>query len=237
VAGATGLVALSALTGCQTTQDAAARIAVRNARILDSRHPVQVSQANPDVKVLKTAVVTDGDGTAVLARFRNTGKRALNDLPVSVTVRSASGKSVRLTQRPVSYFQGHAPALAPDETATWVFTTKNKDAKGARSAKVVVGLPQKPPAVASDVPQQLQISDLKPEGHGRFEVTVNNTSGLPQYDLDVYAWAQRGGRYVGAGHTSVLHVGTGESTKVQLKLIGNPRGAQVHVSAPPTIFQ
>ena len=235
-AGAAGLAALAGLTACQTTQDAAARIALRNERILSSRHPVEVGRANPRVKVLRTAVVRDGKRTAVVVRLRNTGRRPLNDQPLSVGVTLGSGRRVSLTKRPVDYFQGHAPALAPGATTTWVFTTADKGARGARRASIEVGVARKPPTVAPSVPR-LKVQKVEREGSSKLAVTVDNTTGVPQYDLDVYAWASRGGRYVSAGRVSVLHIGTGETEKVDLNLVGDPHGATVHVAVPPTMFQ
>ncbi len=40
-----------------------------------------------------------------------------------------------------------------------------------------------------------------------------------------------------AGQGSAGDLDAGEAATVKVKLVGNPHGADVHVAAPPTIFQ
>jgi hypothetical protein len=67
-------------------------------------------------------------------------------------------------------------------------------------------------------------------------VAVLNRSGVPQYDLQVYAAATRGGRYVAAGRASLAALAGGARAHVGVALLGAPTGAQVLLSAPATIF-
>jgi len=66
---------------------------------------------------------------------------------------------------------------------------------------------------------------------------VSNPTGVPQYKLEVYAWAQKGGRYVAAGHADLSFLNGGDTATVHVPLVGDPRGARIHVEAPPSIFQ
>jgi len=128
-----------------------------------------------------------------------------------------------------------APALAPGDETTWVYTTPHRVKGGAAFARV--GVPTAPPIA---VPHQLPA--LKASGSARgkgdkLEVSVNNTSGVTQYDVAVYAAAKRGGRLVAAGQASVVKIDPGTTAAVPLKLIGDARGAAISVYAPATIFE
>ncbi len=59
---------------------------------------------------------------------------------------------------------------------------------------------------------------------------------MPQYQLQVYAYAKQGGRYVAAANATVLNLGAGSSESVHLDLVGST-AQQLHVQAIPTILQ
>ena len=67
-------------------------------------------------------------------------------------------------------------------------------------------------------------------------MTVSNRSGIPQYDLQVYAVAIRAGRDVGAGRAEVTHLGTNATTTLSVTLLGVDQGAALRLIALPTIF-
>jgi hypothetical protein len=224
---------MGAIAGCTTTQDTAARLQVKNERILAARKPVVVKRANPGVKVVRTTLVRDGRGAAVAVLLRNDGSKPVTDLPLSVGVRGAGGKVSELNRKASSYFQGHVGGLAPGAETTWVYTTKDKVNGSAAVARV--GEAGKTAAsVSGDLPK-LEVSG-RPDGN-TVEVTVDNSSDVTQYDVAVYAAAKKGGRYVAAGQTSVVKIDPGTSTTVPVKLIGDAHGARVSVFAPPTIFE
>jgi hypothetical protein len=49
--------------------------------------------------------------------------------------------------------------------------------------------------------------------------------------------ATRDGRPVAAGRTSLEHLGVDQSSSPTVPLIGDAKGARVHVFAPQTLFQ
>ena len=65
----------------------------------------------------------------------------------------------------------------------------------------------------------------------------DSDSGVPQYDLDVYAVALRGGRYVAAGRASLEHLGVSKSAHLTLPVTGDAKGTRIHVFAPQTLFE
>jgi hypothetical protein len=66
---------------------------------------------------------------------------------------------------------------------------------------------------------------------------VQNPSSVTQYQLPVYAVAQRGQRWVAAGQTTIEELDGRASARVRLPLVGNPSGAALSLEAPPTIFK
>ena len=143
-----------------------------------------------------------------------------------------------LNRKPTSYFQAHAPALAPGENGTWVFTTHEKLGRGTAVARVGAA-PSRPVTRASEVPrlEVERVSASPAKRGGSLTAVIHNPTSLPQYNVAVYAWASRGGRYLAAGRASLDEVNGGESERVRLKLIGDPGSAPVHVFAPATIFE
>jgi hypothetical protein len=222
---------------CETTQDKAARLAVRSDRQSD-RKPIQVHRVDHQVKVVRASLVRGSGGAAVAVTLRNTGSTPVNDLPILVGVKTAAGGDQPLNgDGHLPYFQAHAPAIAPGEEATWVFTTQD-DLASAESAYAKVGEPSPSPVTtASRVPALGVHTDSHSTGGDTVQATVSNDTGLPQYDVAVYAWADRDGQLVAAGHAQISDLNEGDTSTVKVALIGNPEGADVHVAAPPTIFQ
>jgi hypothetical protein len=84
------------------------------------------------------------------------------------------------------------------------------------------------------------VSELEASGKSagssvRAEVT--NDTGVPQYDLDVYVVARKGGRYVAAGRASLEHLGVSNTAHLTLSLSGDAKGSRIQVFAPQTLFQ
>jgi hypothetical protein len=227
--GATGVLVASALAGCETTQKAAARVQLRNERSLAARKPVKVEHESTDVRV-DDATIVRGDGDAAIAvTLENTSSHPVNDLPIEV---EADGEVVN-DGKEKPYFQSHAPALAAGAKTTWVYVSKD-DLGGAKSASAKVGDSEL--AQASSLPSVTATAPSQPTGD-RAQVHVTNSSGFTQFDVAVYAWAVKGNALVAAGQADAGDLESGDSKTVEVKLIGSPKGAQLEVAAPPTIFK
>jgi hypothetical protein len=228
--GAASLVVLAAaVSGCATTQDANKRASIDADRTLASREPLVLRGTARNVQVVSTSVINGKDGSAVVVVLRNRGDQPVNDLPIEVG--PEGGKPVN-TRRNVPYFQSHAPAIAPGEEATWVYVSK--EPLHAERAVARVGPPSSQPTTAE------HLSELDTDGssHGSsVHAEVTNDIGIPQYDLDVYAVARKGGRYVAAGRANLEHLGVSKTARLTLPLIGDAKGAQIQVFAPQTLFQ
>jgi hypothetical protein len=220
----------AAVSGCATTQDANKRIDVRFDRTLASRKPLELRGTDRDVKVVRTAVVGGKDGSAIVVVLRNTGDQPVNDLPIEVGPQG--GRAIN-TAANVPYFQSHAPAIAPGHEVTWVYASK--DPIGSSQAFAGVGAPSSPPLTTAG-----QVSDLDASaknGGTSVRAAITNDTGVPQYDLDVYAVARKGGHYVAAGRTSLEHLGVSKTAHLTLPVIGDAKGTQIQVFAPQTLFQ
>jgi len=243
----TSLSVAGVLSGCTTTQQTAQRQNLRFDRKDAGHRPIDVKRVDPNVRVVKTSLVRGPGGEAIAIRLRNEGSEPVNDLPLAVGVKTPTGSVAYVnTKGHIPYFQAHAPALEPGQETTWVFTSTKPLPTGEPVAKV--GAPASHPlTTASSVPEvdvERVSSTGSKKGSGSksppettVKAEVANHTGMPQYDLAVYAWAEKGGRYVAAGQGSVEDLSTDGTATVKLTLVGNPGGAQVHVAAPPTIFQ
>jgi hypothetical protein len=229
---------VAVLSACATTQETSDRLKVRADRILASRLPVNVKKANPQVEVVDTAVLRDGKEAAVVVTLRNTGKSLLNDLPLAVAVKASGGDVLVNRGTSFRYFETHTPALPPKRETTWVFTLPAKKLP-AGTPVVKVGLPAASQPTAADSLPELQVSpdSSKADESGAIKTTIGNDGDFPQYDLAIYAWAKKDGRFVAAGQKSIGNLGTGKTAEIKLALVGDPGKSEVHVSAPPTIFE
>jgi hypothetical protein len=228
--GATSLLVLAAaVSGCATTQDANKRASIDADRTLASREPLVLRGTARNVQVVSTSVINGKGDSAVVVVLRNRGDQPVNDLPIEVG--PEGGKPVN-TRRNVPYFQSHAPAIAAGDEATWVYVSK--EPLHANRAFARVGSPASQPTTA----EHLSELDAGGSSHGSsVHAEVTNDIGIPQYDLDVYAVARKGGRYVAAGRANLEHLGVSKTARLTLPLIGDAKGAQIQVFAPQTLFQ
>jgi hypothetical protein len=224
------VVLVAAVSGCATTQDSNKRISVRFDRTLASRKPLDLRGTAPDVKVIRTGVVDGKNGSAIVVVLRNTGENPVNDLPIEVG--PEGGKALN-TAANVPYFQSHAPAIAPGDEVTWVYASK--DPIGSSQAFARVGAPSSPPLTTAGHVSELAASGKS--GGASVKAEVTNDTGVPQYDLDVYAVARKGGRYVAAGRASLEHLGVSKTVRLTLPVTGDAKGTQIQVFAPQTLFQ
>lgn len=72
---------------------------------------------------------------------------------------------------------------------------------------------------------------------GQLDVSVTNDSDVPQYELQIYAWARDGDKLVAAGTGKVADLEGGETANVRVTLAGDSDGTKIEVSAPPSIFK
>jgi len=236
-----GLAAVALVSsGCQSTQATSAQREAEGKSLLGKEKGVVVDKANPDIEVLDTTLLSDENGTAVVVELKNTSEETFANLPILLDVRDAKGKSVfkndiaglepALTQ---------VPLIGPGETFDWInnqiLATGEPD-----SVKVKVGTSDEP--VAGAIPE-IDVSEPKFESDqvsGLEAVGMaENKSDIEQEDLTFYAVSRKGGKVVAAGRGVLkrLQPNGEKAGTYHIFFIGNPKGADVTVTAPPTVLR
>ena len=229
--------AAAALAGCQSTQSKSAELEQAAAKIAN-RKGLEVRRANPDVKVLGTSLLQSNYGVAVAVELRNESGEGMRNVPISIDVLDAKGKTVFQNNAPgleqglISY-----PVIEPGETVTWVNDQILATGK-PKEVKVKVGNAE---ALPGDLPE-VEVSEPKlevdPVSGIEATGTVLNKSTIPQDTLILYAVARKGGKVVAAGRGVIDRLkANGKPASYHIFFIGDPKGADVTVAAPPTTFE
>jgi len=225
------------LAGCTTTQTEAQRLQLDAARQRAALVSTRVSVASRTVTASRIGLVREGRDTAVVVTVRNTGGRPVSDLPISVGYERPAGARVYLNDTAnLGYFEAHLPVVAAGRELTWVYTTHAALPAGARPFAVIGVKPAAPARITEPVLRiGLEYGHLT--GSGSVSVHLDNQTGVPQYQLQVYAYARQGDRYVAAGNATVAELNGDSRRHLELRLVGAAASATLHVQAVPTILQ
>jgi hypothetical protein len=229
------LVACSAalLAACESTQDKSARLA-RDAVGLKRQKGLEITKVSRVVKIRRTAVLSDRNGTAVVVELRNTSRRALAKVPVAIDVRNG-GKTVFANDNPgLEPALVGVPVLRPGQDFLWV-NDQVLATGGATGVKARVGAergraPRRLPAIGVTPPRL----ELDPTSGVLAVGKVVNRSDVLQRNVVVHAVARKGGRIVAAGRGAIERLKPRARATYQIFFIGNPRGARLTLAAPPT---
>jgi hypothetical protein len=230
------LVTAGLLAGCTTTQHEAQRMQIDSARERAAVLSTKVTAANPLVRASVSATVAQGGHTALVVSVRNVGRKPVTDLPISVGYSLPGKPRVYLNAAEgLEYFQSHLPALFPGKPRVWVYTAARLLPKGAQLFATVGDKPSVPALLNEpDLNVALKLDGVS---GNRLRIGLQNSTSVPQYQLQVYAYARRDGHYVAAGNKTVVDLGAGSHQNLTLKLVGAAQGATVQVEAIPTILQ
>jgi hypothetical protein len=237
-----GLLAATAaaVVGCQSTQATSAEREAEGQTLLKSEKAVKVTKQNPEMKIVDTQLISDENGSAVIVQVENTSGKSYVNVPISIDVSDAKGKSV---------FKNNTPGLVPSltsipiseagETTTWIndqiLATGEPD-----SVKVKVGfskaeLPEPVPEIKITQPTLANDSFSGIEADGTLELL----SGPDQEDMTLFTVAKRDGKIVAAGRAGVKHLlgDAHKPTDFTTFFIGTPeKGDELTTTAPPVIF-
>jgi Fe-S cluster assembly scaffold protein SufB len=217
------------LTGCETTAEKSAKLERAAKRLTHSiQAGLKITHPSTVVNVLDSEVVHGSEGAAVVLTLHNSSSQALADVPIAVTVKDAKGASVYSNATPgLAKTLTSIALLAPRATATWIDDQIPTAAAASVSAEVGEGT-----AARGVLPKLavhgVQLAEETAEG------TLANGSSTAQSELVVYAVARRGGRVVAAGRAVLASVPAGASTPFQVFFVGDPKGARLQLTAPPT---
>jgi hypothetical protein len=231
------LVAL-ALTGCETTAERSAKLERLAKQEAGHGAPglkgLSIARESTDARVVGASVVRSSEGAAAVVTLRNVSSHALRALPIAIAVKDAGGRTL---------FQNNAPGLeaglvsvsllAPHAELTWV--DDQLPASGA-PATVAARVGQAT-TVAGKLPkiaiERLHVIEDPSNGVGATGI-LSNRSPIQQRKLVVFVVARRAGRIIAAARAVLPEVPAGSSMPFQTFFIGDPRGAQLQASAPPT---
>jgi hypothetical protein len=232
------LVFAVGLSACQTTQELSAQRA-KTAKKLVNQKGLTVSRENPSIAIGTTAVLQDKNGIAAVVELRNTGSAAQAKLPVSIAVTDAAGKP--LYRNDIAGLEDalvQMPLLTKGEDAFWVnnqVTATGKPAKVQAKVGASKGtVPAKVPSFAiSGVTLGSDTDGVYAKG------MIVNRSKVTQRRLTIFCVARRGGKIVAAGRAilDALPPAGGKPTRFTVFFIGNPKGAKLIFSAPPTVLE
>ncbi len=227
------LVAL-ALTGCETSQEKSAKLEKEAKRRPGhgalAQKGLSIDRESAYVKVVQTSVVHDSEGSAAVVTLRNTSARALRDVPIAITVRDSSRSTLYANSAPgLARSLVSVPLLAAHGQVVWIDDQVQAAGTPASvSAKVGEG------AAATGAIPRISIQGAHLAETEGAEGTVVNHSQVTQTELVVYAVARRAGKIVAAGRAVVPQLPPDTPTRFQVFFIGDPHGAQLAFSAPPS---
>lgn len=229
-------LAAIALAGCESSQEKSAKlekVAKREAREAALLHPfakgLSITRPSTRISVSGAVVLHSSEGTAVAVTLRNNSPTAQRNVPVEITVNGAGGTTLYKNTAPgLATPLVAMPLLDAHATATWIDDqVQTSGTPASATAEVGEGEP-----VRGAIPQlNVQGAHLS---EGEVEGNLANHSQLSQRELVVYAVARRAGIIVAAGRAIIPQAEPGSTSHFQAFLIGNPQGAQLQASAPPT---
>jgi hypothetical protein len=234
---ALGLLAVTGLGGCESTQSRSAELEKEGETALSVQAGLKISKESSDVKVTDSTLLTDSYGSAVVVSIHNSSDRNLVDVPILIDVLDAKGKSVYSNDIPgIERALAAVPYIPAGGDAHWI-NDQVQAARKPKSVKVKVGaggssysgaIPEvdvSKPAIEGD-----PVSGIEAKG------TVVNRTGEDQERLLLYAIGTKGGRVVAAGRGAIEHLkGTTKPLHYNIFFIGDPVGSAVEVTQFPTL--
>lgn len=235
---ALGLPALAlavGFTGCESTQEKSAKLERRAKHERLALQGVSVGKESADVRVLGAEVVRGGkEGGAVVVRLRDTSPKPIAGAPIAIVVRDARGRTIYQNNGPGEDLSLTKVSLQPGVESFWIDDQIHSEAVPA-SASAKVGEGGRP----SGTPPKLSVEGLHVSGEGGeagAEGSVKNQSAKAQYNLVVFVLARKAGKIVAAGRAVLPEVLPGASDSFQVYFVGDPSGARLEASAPPTSY-
>jgi hypothetical protein len=240
-AGLAAAGAVVTLAGCATTQDEAARLQLNSARIRTAEQKTVVRSAGSAVEVSDVSLLSSSGAHTFVVTVHNRQSSAVTDLPISVGVSARGHRRVDLnahSTQELSYYDAHLPRIAAGSSLTWVFTTTTKLPSRAHPFALVGARPSPAASAGVSAPTIAARVTGTQHTHGGgavLKVMLRNGSTIPQYQMPIYAVAERGGRVVAAGELIVPHLGSQKMLSVLVPVRGLLSDARIQVAALPAI--
>jgi hypothetical protein len=230
------LVALALVcSGCETTAEKSAMLEKAAKRVARAQQTgLAIAHESTVVKAVGAVVVRGKEGSAAVVTLRNTSSHALRDVPIAISLKDAHGTSVYANDTPGLAATLTSVALIPARgEVTWIDDQATTVTAASVSARIGEGA-QAGNVSATQVGVQGAHLSEDPSGGFDAEGTVVNHSHIEQDELVIYAVARRDGKVVAAGRAVLTSLGAGASLPFQVFFVGDPKGGQLALSAPPT---
>lgn len=226
------------LAGCETTQDKAAKLQAEGEANAASQVPLTIPKPDKSIKVLDTTLLNDQNGDAIVVRLKNESKQVVVNAPILVDLIGAGGKSLGKNDAPgIDLSLNHVPLIRPGETVDWV-NDQLTPVSEPKSAKVTVGPPPEPPPKGALPQLDISRGKLTTDPSGvEASGDIANKSKIDQLTLSVYVVAREGNRILAAGRGVIKKLKVGKPSPYNVFFIGDPKGGQLTVTAPPTTLQ
>jgi hypothetical protein len=227
------------VAGCESSQDKSARLAKNGSKAFTQKG-LDVKHQNPNVKVTATTVLQDKNGAATVVVLHNSAPTLQVNVPISIDVLGPGRKSVFKNDAPgLEPSLVSAPLIQPKGDFIWV--NDQVTANGRPVTTVVAKIGRGPDRPPSGKLPQLAVSPPKMKNDPVSGVeaygTVTNNSKVEQRQLIVYCVAIRGNKVVAAGRSGIARLVPGKKKQYHVYFIGNPAGARLSLTAPPTVLQ
>lgn len=240
---ATGVTVLAAallatLSACESSQQTSARLKREGVNIIGKQRGLVISARSRDVRVLRTALTSDQNGTAVVVVLHNLKPIPLLRVPIAIDVLGAGGKSVfRNSEAGLAATLTSVASIPARGVLAWVNDHVTPSGRAltvhAEVGASGSGAPPKLPEIDLSTPRLVTEPGTGLQAIGR----VSNRSTITQLRLFIYCIARRAGRIVGAGSGAIDRLKAGAHATYHIFLIGDTRGAQLTATAPPTILR
>jgi hypothetical protein len=242
---ALAVLAALALAGCESSQDKNAKLekaakkreAAALAQGAAAERARAITRPGKKVAVADVTLLHSSEGLATVVTLRNRTGTALREVPVKVVVDDAAGRQLYTNATP-----GQSPplvsvALIPARARVNWIDDQIPPQSAAAKASAIAGEASPAPGPAPKLTVRgVQLVEDVSSGPGA-EGEVVNGSDVTQHELVVYAVAERGGRIVAAGRAVLPEAAARGATRFQLFFIGDPHGAKLTVTAPPSTLR
>lgn len=226
------------LAGCESTQDKAAKLQAAGRANAASQVPLTIPKPDKSIKVLDTTLLHDENGDAIVVTLKNESKKTVVNAPILVDLTGAGGKSLGKNDAPgIDLSLNHVPLMRPGETVDWVNDQLTPVAP-PKSAKITLGPPSAPAPKGALPMIDVGAAKLKTDPSGvEASGKIANRSKIDQVTLSLYVVARQGSKIVAAGRGAIKNLKVNKAVNYNLFFIGDPKGAKLTVTAPPSTLQ
>jgi hypothetical protein len=235
VLGGAAVLLLAGLAGCESTVDAAKKIAAQGQAAFQQKG-ISVTKVDKRIKITTSTILQDQNGAAVIIDVRNAGTRPVMAAPIAINVKDGRGHSVFRNNDPgLEPALAHLPLLAPGEEFAWINDQIQPDGTPKHVvARIGAG------STPAHAPPNLPIHGVKltndPVSGAELSGKVRNTQPVLQKHLVIFAVAHKGSKVVAAGRAILTRLLVGKTAPFHIFFIGNPAGAQLSVVAPVSVL-